>query len=125
ATPFPPPAEPATTAALPPTISCSVSRSTIQVGESANITCNGVAEEGHTVAYSYQASAGQITPRENRATLTPSAPGPVAVTATASIQAAFRLAPPKPKRELRSWSSWFLPDCHHSNSQRTPRLSLC
>jgi len=83
ATPFPPPAEPATTAALPPTISCSVSRSTIQVSESANITCNGVAEEGHTVAYSYQASAGQIIPRDNRATLTPSAPGPVTVTATA------------------------------------------
>ncbi|HVH86031.1 MAG TPA: OmpA family protein, partial [Terriglobales bacterium] len=67
----------------PPTINCSVSRSTIQVGESSNITCNGVAEEGHTVAYNYQASAGQITPRENRATLVGTAPGPVTVTATA------------------------------------------
>jgi len=77
----PPPAEP-TTAALPPTISCSVNRSTIQVGESANITCNGVAEEGHTLTYSYQASAGQITPRDSRATLSPNAPGPVTVTAS-------------------------------------------
>ncbi|HWC17352.1 MAG TPA: OmpA family protein [Terriglobales bacterium] len=67
----------------PPTINCSVSRTTIQVGESSNITCNGVAEEGHTVTYSYQASAGQITPRESRATLVGTAPGPVTVTATA------------------------------------------
>ena len=57
ATPFPPPAVEAAAAALPPTINCSVSRSTIQVGESSNITCNGVAEEGHTHTYSYQASA--------------------------------------------------------------------
>ena len=83
AIPFPPPAAEPTTAALPPTISCSVNRSTIQVGESANITCNGVAEEGHPLTYSYQASAGQITPRDSRATLTPNAPGPVTVTATA------------------------------------------
>ena len=82
-TPLPPPAVEATAAALPPTINCSVSRSTIQVGESSIITCNGVAEEGHTLTYSYQASAGQITPRENRATLTPNAPGPITVTATA------------------------------------------
>jgi len=67
----------------PPTISCSVSRSTIQVGETSNITCNGVPEEGHTLTYSYQTSAGQLTPRENRATLTGTAPGPVTVTATA------------------------------------------
>lgn len=82
-TPFPPPEVAATAAALPPTISCSVSRSTIQVGESANITCNGVVEEGHTLTYNYQATAGQIVPRDNRATLTPNAPGPVTVTATA------------------------------------------
>jgi outer membrane protein OmpA-like peptidoglycan-associated protein len=68
----------------PPTISCSVSRSTIQVGETTNLTCNGVAEEGHTVSYSYQASAGQITPRDSRATLTATAPGQVAITATAT-----------------------------------------
>jgi outer membrane protein OmpA-like peptidoglycan-associated protein len=67
----------------PPTISCSVSRSSIVVGETSNITCNGVAEEGHTLEYSYQASAGQIAPRESRATLTGTAPGPVTVTATA------------------------------------------
>lgn len=83
ATPLPPPAVAAAAAPQPPTISCSVSRSTIQVGESANITCNGVAEEGHNLTYNYQASAGQITPRENRATLAASAPGPVTVTATA------------------------------------------
>ena len=84
ATPFPPPAVAAAAAAQPPTIGCSVSRSTIQVGESANITCNGTVEEGHELAYSYQASSGQITPRENRATLTGTAPGPVTVTATAT-----------------------------------------
>ena len=60
-----------------------MSRSTIQVGETANITCNGVPEEGHTVTYSYQASTGQIAPHDSRATLTGTAPGPVTVTATA------------------------------------------
>jgi len=82
--PFPPPPAEPTSAALPPTISCSVNRSTIQVGESANITCNGVAEEGHTLTYAYQASAGQIVPRDSRATLTPNAPGPITVTAMAT-----------------------------------------
>ena len=83
ATPYAAPAPEPVAAPEPPTISCSVSRSTIQVGETANITCNGLAEEGHTVTYSYQASAGQITPRDSRATLTGTAPGPVTVTATA------------------------------------------
>jgi outer membrane protein OmpA-like peptidoglycan-associated protein len=82
-TPYPPPAPEPVAAPEPPTISCSVSRSTIQVGETANITCNGVPEEGHTVTYSYQASAGQITPHDSRATLTGTTPGPVTVTATA------------------------------------------
>jgi len=83
ATPYPPPPAEAVAAPEPPTISCSVSRSTIQVGETANITCNGVPEEGHTVTYSYQASAGQIAPHDSRATLTGTTPGPVTVTATA------------------------------------------
>ncbi len=84
ATPFPAPAPEPVAAPEPPTISCSVSRSTIQVGESANVTCNGVAEEGHSVSYSYQASAGQITPRDSRATFTGTAPGPATITATAT-----------------------------------------
>jgi outer membrane protein OmpA-like peptidoglycan-associated protein len=84
ATPFPVVPPEAAAAPEPPTISCSVSRSTIQVGETTNVTCNGVAEEGHTVSYSYQASAGQITPRDSRATLTATAPGQVAITATAT-----------------------------------------
>ena len=84
AIPFPEPAAEPVAAPEPPTISCSVTRSTIQVGETTNITCNGVAEEGHTVTYSYQASAGQIAPRDSRAALTGTAPGPVTVTATAT-----------------------------------------
>jgi outer membrane protein OmpA-like peptidoglycan-associated protein len=84
ATPFPVVAPEPAAAPEPPSISCSVSRSTIQVGETTNVTCNGVAEEGHTVSYSYQASAGQITPRDSRATLTATAPGQVAITATAT-----------------------------------------
>ena len=83
ATPFPPPTPEPIAAPEPPTISCSVSRSTIQVGESANITCNGVAEEGHSLSYSYQANAGQITPRDSRATFTGTAPGPATITASA------------------------------------------
>ena len=84
ATPIAPPPPVAEAAPQPPTISCSVSRTSIQIGETDNITCNGVAEEGHTLTYNYQASAGQIAPRENRATLTATAPGPVTVTATAT-----------------------------------------
>ena len=83
ATPYAAPTPEPVTAPEPPTISCSVSRSTIQVGETANVTCNGVAEEGHTVAYSYQASAGQIAPHDSRATLTGTTPGLVTITATA------------------------------------------
>lgn len=83
ATPFPAPAMAEAAPPQPPTISCSVSRSSIQVGETSNITCNGVPEEGHSLTYSYQASAGQIAPRDNRATLTGTAPGPVTITATA------------------------------------------
>jgi len=67
----------------PPTISCSVSRSSIQVGETDNITCNGTAEEGHELTYSYQASSGQVAAHGNRATLTATAAGPATVTATA------------------------------------------
>ena len=67
----------------PPTISCSVSRPSIQVGETDNITCNGVAEEGHELTYSYQTSIGQVAPHGNRATLTATTAGPATVTATA------------------------------------------
>ena len=84
ATPFPAPAPEASALPQPPTISCSASRSSIQVGETDNITCNGVPEEGHNLTYSYQASAGQIAPHDNRATLTATAAGPVTVTATAT-----------------------------------------
>jgi len=83
ATPIAAPTPAAVAPAQPPTISCSVSRSPIQVGETDNITCNGVAEEGHSLTYSYQASSGQIAPHDNRATLTATAAGPVTVTATA------------------------------------------
>lgn len=82
-TPIAAPAAAAAPPPQPPTISCSVSRSSMQVGETANITCNGTAEEGHNLSYNYQASAGQIAPHENRATLTATAAGPVTVTATA------------------------------------------
>jgi outer membrane protein OmpA-like peptidoglycan-associated protein len=83
ATPIVAPAAANAAAPQPPTISCSTSRSSIQVGETSNIVCNGTAEEGHELAYSYQASSGQIAPHNNRATLTGTAPGPVTVTATA------------------------------------------
>jgi outer membrane protein OmpA-like peptidoglycan-associated protein len=67
----------------PPTIGCSVSRNSMQVGESASISCNATAEEGHEVSVNFRASAGQITPQRTRATLTSNAPGPITVTATA------------------------------------------
>jgi hypothetical protein len=68
----------------PPTISCSVSRNSMQVGESSSISCNATAEEGHEVAVNFQANGGQLTPQRSRATLTSNAPGPITVTATAT-----------------------------------------
>ena len=84
ATPFPTAASVAAAAPpQPPTISCSASRATIQVGETSSITCSGSAEEGHSLSYNYQASSGQITPHDTRATLTATAAGPITVTVTA------------------------------------------
>jgi hypothetical protein len=67
----------------PPTIGCSVSRNSMQIGETSSISCNVTAEEGHEATVNFRASAGQITPLRNRATLTSNAPGTITVTATA------------------------------------------
>jgi hypothetical protein len=67
----------------PPTISCVVSKPSVQVGDTDNISCNGVPEEGHTLVYRYQVSAGQITPHGSHATFIATTPGPATITATA------------------------------------------
>jgi outer membrane protein OmpA-like peptidoglycan-associated protein len=68
----------------PPTISCSVSPSTIKPGESSTITAVGVSPQNRPLTYSYAASAGSI--QGNGATATFSsigAPtGPVSITCT-------------------------------------------
>lgn len=74
---------PAVAAAEPPTISCSATRTTIQAGETSNITCDAQAEEGHNVDVKFQASSGQLAPRENRAVFTGTAAGPATITVTA------------------------------------------
>lgn len=66
----------------PPTIQCSATRNPIQVGETTNINCNAMAEEGHNATIRFQTSSGQIAPHDNRATLTGTAAGPVTVTAS-------------------------------------------
>jgi outer membrane protein OmpA-like peptidoglycan-associated protein len=81
----PEPAPAAAAAANPPqspTIQCSASRNPIQVGETTSINCNAMAEDGHNATISFQTSAGQIAPHDNRATLTGTAAGPVTVTAS-------------------------------------------
>jgi outer membrane protein OmpA-like peptidoglycan-associated protein len=45
----------------PPTISCSVSPSTIKPGDAATVTANGVSPQNRPLTYSYLASAGAIS----------------------------------------------------------------
>jgi outer membrane protein OmpA-like peptidoglycan-associated protein len=45
----------------PPTISCSVSPTTIKPGDSATLTCTGMSPQNRPLTYSYTASAGTIT----------------------------------------------------------------
>jgi outer membrane protein OmpA-like peptidoglycan-associated protein len=66
----------------PPTISCSASPTTVNPGDSATITAQGVSPQNRPLTYSYSASSGQISGTSNTATLaTPGAPaGSITVT---------------------------------------------
>jgi outer membrane protein OmpA-like peptidoglycan-associated protein len=73
------------TAFLPPTVGCSASPSTVNVGDSSTITANGVSPQNRPLTYSYSATAGSISGNTSTATLTTSgvAPGTITVTCNA------------------------------------------
>ena len=66
----------------PPTISCSANPSTVNPGDSATITANGVSPQNRPLTYSYSATSGSISGTTSSATLatTGAAPGPITVT---------------------------------------------
>jgi len=91
----------------PPTVGCSANPSTVNPGDSATITANGVSPQNRPLTYSYSASAGSISGTTGTATLstTGAAPGTITVTCnvvddkgqTASQQTTVTvLAPPAP-----------------------------
>jgi len=66
----------------PPTISCSVSPTTIKPGDTAAVTCQATSPQNRPLTYSYNASAGSVSGTGNTATYTSTgAPtGPVTIT---------------------------------------------
>lgn len=91
----------------PPTITCSANPTTVNPGDSATITANGVSPQNRPLTYSYSSSAGSVSGTGSTATLstTGAAPGTITVTAnvvddkgqTASCTASVTVqAPPPP-----------------------------
>lgn len=68
----------------PPTISCSSNPSTVQPGDPATITAEGVSPQNRPLTYSYSATGGTITGNTATATLntTSTPPGPITITCT-------------------------------------------
>ena len=60
----------------PPTISCSASPSTLNAGDSATITSNGVSPQNRPLTYSYSASAGSVSGNGATATLSTASAAP-------------------------------------------------
>jgi len=79
----PPPPPPAPMA---PTISCSAQPTSVQSGDTSNITCNAASPDNRPVSLAFSTDRGQIAPNGNFATLDTRnvGPGPIRVTATAT-----------------------------------------
>jgi hypothetical protein len=69
----------------PPTISCSASPSTVNPGDSATITANGVSPQNRPLTYSYSASSGSISGSAATATLSTTGAAPGAITVTCNV----------------------------------------
>jgi hypothetical protein len=69
----------------PPTIGCSANPSTINVGDSATITANGVSPQNRPLTYSYSATSGAISGNTSTATLTTSGVAPGTITVTCNV----------------------------------------
>lgn len=97
----------------PPTVSCSANPTTVNPGDSATITAQGVSPQNRPLTYSYSASAGEISGSNNSATLntTGAAPGEITVTCnvaddkgqtasgTTTVTVNAPAPPPAPKTE--------------------------
>ena len=69
----------------PPTISCSSSPTTVQMGGTSTITSNATSPDGRSLTYSYAASAGSITGNTSTAVLSTSGAEPGTITVTCNI----------------------------------------
>ncbi len=69
----------------PPTISCSANPSTVNPGDSATITAQGVSPQNRTLTYSYTASAGSISGTSSSATLATTGAAPGSITVTCNV----------------------------------------
>ncbi len=97
----------------PPTVSCSANPASVNPGDSATITAQGVSPQNRPLTYSYSASSGQVSGSNNTATLntTGAAPGTITVTcnvsddkgqtasATTDVTVNAPAPPPAPKTE--------------------------
>ncbi len=81
--PPPPPPPPPVAAPMPPSVSCTADPASVTAGDTATIRANGDSPDNHPLTYTFAASQGSISQRENVATLTTAgATGNIAVTCT-------------------------------------------
>jgi hypothetical protein len=69
----------------PPTISCSANPSTVNPGDSATITANGVSPQNRPLTYSYSASSGSISGSASTGTLSTAGAAPGSITVTCNV----------------------------------------
>jgi hypothetical protein len=73
------------TAFQPPTISCSANPTTVNPGEPATITAEGVSPQNRPLTYSYSATAGTISGNTSTATLATDGAAPGTITVTCNV----------------------------------------
>jgi outer membrane protein OmpA-like peptidoglycan-associated protein len=69
----------------PPTISCSANPTTVNPGDSATITAQGVSPQNRPLTYSYSATAGSVSGTSNTATLTTTGAPAGSITVTCNV----------------------------------------
>lgn len=69
----------------PPTISCTSSPATVNPGDSATITAQGVSPQNRPLTFSYSASSGQVSGSGNSATLNTTGVAPGVITVTCNV----------------------------------------
>jgi outer membrane protein OmpA-like peptidoglycan-associated protein len=69
----------------PPTVSCSANPSTINPGDSATVTAQGVSPQNRPLTYSYSATEGSVSGNGNTATLSTAGAAPGTVTVTCNV----------------------------------------